>query len=113
MIMNASNSRHDDLDASRFEMAESLGGPGVASLQQAWRTVLTVIRQRPGGRYQIGRHSPKSRWWTRCGDALAGMLANVREKTRAPVAGARKTNDLPNEKSWNSACHSWSEREVQ
>ena len=37
---------HDDFDAFRFELAGSLSGAGVESLYHAWRTALSVIKDR-------------------------------------------------------------------
>jgi hypothetical protein len=38
---------HDEWDAFRFELAGSLSGDGAQSVYQAWRTALSIVRDRP------------------------------------------------------------------
>jgi hypothetical protein len=38
---------HDEPDAFRFELSGSLSGEGAESVYHAWRTALSIIRQRP------------------------------------------------------------------
>ena len=38
---------HDEWDAFRFELAGSLSGAGAQSVNQAWRTALSIVGDRP------------------------------------------------------------------